>query len=537
MTIEHGALTHASRYNLAAVACLAVLSAAMWVAFFPLLADDAYIGARYVRQLYAGHGLVFNAGERINALTSPLHTLVLAAIQPLATDIVTAYRFGALLLTAGSLLVLAGKAYARFADRLVFLVLTLGSPLVAFWTVGGLETPLLLCLCSWLTWLALSTRAANESSRAVTIIVLSALATLTRYDSVLFVAPVAALCLWREWRNGRVLASAAIAALTILLWLAFTKMYYGDILPTSYYVKSPLNPDTGEIGRGLIYVASFFVLSLAVVGFAFRWRARRWGPMRMTPYAAALAMGLAVEAVYGVFAGTKHMMYAYRLFVPYLPSLVLLSLPALRRSAPPAGAPGPARGALTLALLGYQALFALVLYFLTENPNLSLLFRAQSVGNEIYEFSTLGAKYTGSFLAAVRASATDIDAHWRTLPYSKERAPRLDVMTGGTLPYLLPDAYVLEPLISYRHRCKPELYPFADYLQVVHKANESIQLPNAGSDAGPWERISAHSFAAQGLQKDPIDAVVEIWFRRNHSPPTLPTDINGPCVTVKPEPA
>jgi hypothetical protein len=145
-----GALTHASPHKLAAIACLAVLSMAMWVAFFPLLADDAYIPARYVRQLYAGHGLVFNAGERINALTSPLHTLVLAAIAPLTSDTVTAYRILALLLTAGSLVLIAAKAYPRFADRLLFLVLTLGSPLVAFWTVGGMETPLLLCLCSWL---------------------------------------------------------------------------------------------------------------------------------------------------------------------------------------------------------------------------------------------------------------------------------------------------------------------------------------------------------------------------------------------------
>ena len=51
-----------------------------------------------------------------------------------------------------------------------FLVLTLGSPLIAFWTVGGMETPLLLCLCVWITWLALSTQAANESARAVTIV-------------------------------------------------------------------------------------------------------------------------------------------------------------------------------------------------------------------------------------------------------------------------------------------------------------------------------------------------------------------------------
>ena len=459
---------------------------------------------------------------------------MLAAIAPIFTDTVTAYRVVALLVTAGSLLLIASKAYPRFADRLVFLVLTLGSPLIAFWTVGGMETPLLLCLCAWITWLALSIEVENESARAVTIIVLAALAVLTRYDSVLFVAPVAALGLWRQRHNAKVLATAAVAALTILVWVAFTQMYYGDILPTSYYVKSPLAPGEGEVGRGVIYVGSFVVLSLALVGFAFHRRAqhRKW--MRTTPYVAALAIGLAVEALYGVFAGTKHMMYAYRLFVPYLPSLVLLSLPGLPASTPVADA--APRSAWIFVLIVYQALFALFLYFLSENPNLSLLYRTQSLGNEIYEFSTLGAKYTGTFLAAVRTSANDVDAHWRTVPYAKDRAPRLLVMTGGTLPYLLPDAYVLELLISYRHRCKPALYPFADYLQVVHRENEPIKLPGSGVDAGEWERISSHRFSAQGLEKAPIDGVVEIWFRRNHSPLTLPADINGACVTAQPGP-
>lgn len=503
---------------------------AMWVAFFPLLADDAYIPARYVRQLYAGHGLVFNAGERINALTSPLHTLVLAAIEPVASDTVTVYRVLALLLTAGSLVVVAAKAYPRFADRLLFLVLTLGSPLVAFWTVGGMETPLLLCLCSWLTWLALSTQADNEVRRTITIIALSALAVLTRYDSILFVAPVAALGLWRARQNAKVLATAAAAALTILLWVAFTQMYYGDILPTSYYVKSPLTPSEGELGRGLIYLASFVVLSLAFVGFLFHGHARHRERVHITPYAAAVAIGLAAEAMYGVFAGTKHMMYAYRLFVPYLPSLVLVSLLPLSRSAPAADSTLP-RNSWTWTLIAYQTVFALVIYFWSQNPNLTLLFRAQNLGSESYEFSTFGARSTGAFLQAVRASAKDIDAHWRTVPDARQRAPRLLVMTGGTLPYLLPDAYVLELLVSYRHRCKPELYPLADYLQVVHKQNESVSLPNA--DAEQWERVSSHSFNARGLETNAIDGVVEIWFRRNHSSLTLHADINGVCVTAK----
>src|ERR1700679_3177800 len=42
--------------------------------------DDALIYARYVSNALAGNGLVFNVGERVNALTSPLFSyLILGA--------------------------------------------------------------------------------------------------------------------------------------------------------------------------------------------------------------------------------------------------------------------------------------------------------------------------------------------------------------------------------------------------------------------------------------------------------------------------
>src|SRR5437870_5658353 len=90
---------------------LAALTVLMCVVFFALPADDAYIVARYVRQLYDGNGLVFNPGERINAITSPLLTFVIAAIHPLSRDPVDIYRVVAALLTAWTLVAIASRAY------------------------------------------------------------------------------------------------------------------------------------------------------------------------------------------------------------------------------------------------------------------------------------------------------------------------------------------------------------------------------------------------------------------------------------------
>jgi len=43
------------------------------------IADDGLIEARVVRQILAGHGPVFNPGERVEANTSALWTWLLAA--------------------------------------------------------------------------------------------------------------------------------------------------------------------------------------------------------------------------------------------------------------------------------------------------------------------------------------------------------------------------------------------------------------------------------------------------------------------------
>ena len=44
------------------------------------LFDDAYASLRYASNLAHGQGFVFNPGERVLGTTSPLHTLLLAAL-------------------------------------------------------------------------------------------------------------------------------------------------------------------------------------------------------------------------------------------------------------------------------------------------------------------------------------------------------------------------------------------------------------------------------------------------------------------------
>ena len=68
-------------HSLVLVAYLPWLALFAWlskVAWF--LCDDAFISFRYVRNLLAGHGLVFNPGEYVEGYTNFLWILELAAI-------------------------------------------------------------------------------------------------------------------------------------------------------------------------------------------------------------------------------------------------------------------------------------------------------------------------------------------------------------------------------------------------------------------------------------------------------------------------
>jgi len=480
----------------------------MLVTYAPLRADDAYIVARYATQWWRGHGLVYNVGERIGMFTSPLHAGLAVALGAFAADVVAAYQMLAAIVVASLLCIAAWLRWHIRPQGLLFLALTLASPIVAFWTVGGLETPLLLVACTAIALLS-ATDAQPSPLRAVAVIALCGVAVFTRYDAILFCAPVALAWLWPFRRDATVVAAAIACVLLLAAWIAWTVYYYGDALPTSFYVKAS-SFTARDAALGLLYLASFFLLSLAWVPLAFR-AARRHSTL-----GTALALGLALELAYGIFAGTRHMMYLYRLFVPYLPAFVLLLMPPERQ---------PIRRGYTLVLacVALQGAFAWFIYSYSENPTLALAWR----DGETFEFERLGARHTATFLDAVQAQAAPIAQHWQQHGQGT-RAPRVVVSTGGMLPYMLPDAYVLEMLASYRHRCRPELAAMADYHQVVYAAQDRADVENRRVASGQT-LVSRQTVVAGGVLDSPLELLLEIWHEPNPSPLTLPRAIGEAC--------
>jgi hypothetical protein len=491
------------------------LAAILQAAFLDLRADDAYIVARYAEQWHRGHGLVFNPGERVDAFTSPLHVVLMLAIRSVTTHAVRAYQIGAAIVTTVCLVAVSVRCFRDPRRRALYLSLALACPFVAFWTVGGLETPLLLALCLAIAAIASSS---DTEAGAATIVLLCALAVLTRYDAVLYAAPIAGVAAWRHRNAHPVRVATALAALAVIGWLAFCRVYYGDVLPTSFYVKGgSLTFD--DLAKGIPYTASFLVLSLLWVPFLGGELSR---PMRGVHW--AVVMGASLELLYGVWAGTRHMMYAYRIFVPYAPAVALVLL----RGPIVPDVQAPRLAALTVAALIFNAALGRFLYTESENPNLSLAFVRQDAGNQLHEFSTIGARHTARFLDLVAAQAGDIRRDWATRARSTDRAPRMLVLTGGLLPYLLPDAYTLERLVSFRHACAPDLRLMADYEQVVY--------PRDAGDAFAAERrrrnaevVSSYELVVDGVQAHAATIVVEMWYAPAQSDVVLPRRIDEPC--------
>ena len=92
------------------------------------MSDDGFINLRVVSQIQAGHGPVFNAGERVEATTSPLWVLLLTV-----GDVVTPLRLEWIAVLAGIGLTLAGLALAIWGA----VMLQRGSTPNAIWIPAG----------------------------------------------------------------------------------------------------------------------------------------------------------------------------------------------------------------------------------------------------------------------------------------------------------------------------------------------------------------------------------------------------------------
>lgn len=182
--------------------------------------DDAFIYARYVANALAGHGLVFNVGEHVNALTSILDTwLLLGSSSILRGHVLLAQT----ILGASFLLVAALVAEDMVPFAGIFIAAN-----SYFYFCNGMETSLFLLM------LVLCVRA-YVSDRINWLPTLCALATLTRFEG----GAMAVVVIWQLWRRRRwpALWSLVPPVLLAVFYLVFNFHFYSAMLPQSAAAK------------------------------------------------------------------------------------------------------------------------------------------------------------------------------------------------------------------------------------------------------------------------------------------------------------
>ncbi len=218
--------------------------------------DDAFITFRYARNFAAGDGMVFNPGTAVEGITNLGWALVLAPFA--GGDLLLVSQVGGLLAGVATVVVLAawarreGLGLAATVACLAGLVL---APWPAFWLVQGLETPIVMLLCT-LAWSRHRVEADGARGPLLSGAALG-LGPWFRPDAALLAILVGAWHLWtRGIPRGRAASSAGIVAASAAALVGLKLAWYGEVLPNTFHVKVDHFPPD----RGLDYLRSFLTV-------------------------------------------------------------------------------------------------------------------------------------------------------------------------------------------------------------------------------------------------------------------------------------
>jgi arabinofuranosyltransferase len=309
--------------------------------------EDAFINLRVIDQIFAGHGPVFNAGERVEPATSTLWVFVLVVARALF-GVFTSMEWIALLSSLAC--AVAAFAVAGGAARLlhrgddgvtvpVGLILVASVAVVWDFSTSGLEMGLvwLWIAASWYVLVCVARADDLTGRRRATFAALLGLGPLVRPDLTLML-----LCFGIAWfvlvRPKRVVFHLVAMLALPVAYEIFRMGYYAAIVPTTALAK-----DAGGLhfGQGWAYARNFigpYRLWLTAILLAVTIIARsveRPDRRRLIATSAMLAAGL-VHALYITAIGGDYM--HGRLLLPAFFALALpASLTVTRKRAAVAG--------------------------------------------------------------------------------------------------------------------------------------------------------------------------------------------------------
>jgi len=297
------------------------------------LDDTQMVAMRYGRNLAAGEGLVWNAGERVEGYSNPAWVLVMAAVHAagVPAPVASLAVKGVAWLLACTVLLFAARLRERiaardgWADVVVMVVLVLHADVV-YWAANGFETPLLTALLLWLL-LRVIDESVSGGVRPTTMLAAGGLA-VVRSDAYLLVAGVVIAALVLSPRRAQTARLAALALVVPAVHLAARLAYYGDWLPNTFYLRMWAVPDLWL--DGLRYVKRFGREHLVIAALALAAATSLRGDRRVWALFAACAAVAAHAVAVGGDAFEHHRFIAPA--VPLIGVLAVLTVDTWTRS-------------------------------------------------------------------------------------------------------------------------------------------------------------------------------------------------------------
>ncbi|MBT4482572.1 MAG: hypothetical protein HOC71_02720 [Candidatus Latescibacteria bacterium] len=232
------------------------------------LFDDAMISMRYAQNMVDGNGLVMNPGERVEGYTNPLWVFYMAAAHLLP---VSQAKISLIIQITGALFLLVNLVFVRKIALLVSnnsqRVAVASIFLTAFylplinWGLQGMEVSiqtLIMSIAVWRTILAI-----RNGKFPLDVYFLLGINTFVRIDMAIPYLGIwiFLMAVMPGLRRKHLLWGGFILALFLGSQTIFRLIYYGDLLPNTYYLKMTGYPILLRITRGL-YVWWNFILGL-----------------------------------------------------------------------------------------------------------------------------------------------------------------------------------------------------------------------------------------------------------------------------------
>ena len=298
---------------------LAVLILTSWIA------DDSYHGFVMSRNLAMGRGFVYNIGERVNASTCPLFSIILGIIHLIFGRVdVIAPVFCAIITTVA--FYTAIKRCCRYQWQKLFIF---ASALLSYCFISysncGLENCLLYLFDTIYVYLVFVKR--RFDARHLVFIALDcSLILLTRMDAgILFFLTTVFLFLFKaECKRHKMMISGLCGLVPFFIWEIFSVFYYGFPFPNTFYAKESTGfPSSQYIQRGFRYLlvsALYDPLLILIIILAFIVLISRKDVLCVS-----MALGIVLKTLYLVRVGGDFMVGRFYTDM-YWTSLLLLVL-------------------------------------------------------------------------------------------------------------------------------------------------------------------------------------------------------------------